>query len=131
MNYLRYQSHDFGQQNPRMDSAASWLIALASIWADDQVEPKMPTANSLWNKRREAIRVPHTDKELTDRLLGNADFRKNKGHICCSWHMTKKNWPDKLILRSGWGPGDLFGVIELHPTSFCLLYTSPSPRDRG
>jgi hypothetical protein len=118
MNYLRYQSHDFGQQNPRMDSAASWLIALASIWADDQVEPKMPAANSLWNKRREAIRVPHTDKELTDRLLGNADFRKNKGHICCSWHMTKKTWPDKLILRSGWGPGDLFGVIELHPTSF-------------
>ena len=118
MNYLRYQSHDFGQQNPRMDSAASWLIALASIWADDRIKPKMPAANSLWNKRREAIRVPHTDKELTDRLLGNADFRKNKGHICCSWHMTKKTWPDKLILRSGWGQGDLFGVIELHPTSF-------------
>ena len=32
--------------------------------------------------------------------------------------MTGEEWPDKLILRSGWNPGDFFGLIELHPTSF-------------
>ena len=41
----------------------------------------------------------------------------NRGHICCSWFMTGKEWPDKLVLRSGWSPGDLFAHVELHPTS--------------
>ena len=115
-NYLSYQYRDPKKQSN--DTAAPWLIALASIWADDRVEPIEPKAGSLWTKRGEAIRIPHTDKQLTDRLLGNADFRENRGHICCSWYMTGKEWPDKLILRSGWNPGDFFGLIELHPTSF-------------
>lgn len=66
----------------------------------------------------EAARIPHTDKQLTKRLMGDADPRTNYGHICCSWFMTGKEWPDKLILRSGWNPGDLFALVELHPTSF-------------
>ncbi|MDA7667582.1 hypothetical protein N8611_01110, partial [bacterium] len=116
LNYLRYQHRDPNGQG--LDTAAPWLIALASIWADDRIEPIEPPAGSLWNKRGEAIRIPHTDKPLTDRLLGNADVRENRGHICCSWYMTGEEWPDKLILRSGWNPGDFFGLIELHPTSF-------------
>ena len=115
-NYLRYQQRDPNSQN--LNSAAPWLISLASIWANDRIESIEPTSGSIWNKRGEAIRIPHTDKQLTDRLLGNADFRENRGHICCSWYMTGKEWPDKLILRSGWNPGDFFGLIELHPTSF-------------
>ena len=98
-NYLRYQHRDPKKQSN--DTAAPWLIALASIWADDGVEPIEPNVGSLWTKRGEAIRIPHTDKQLTDRLLGNADFRENRGHICCSWYMTGEEWPDKLILRSG------------------------------
>ena len=115
-NYLRYQYRDPKKQSN--DTGAPWLIALASIWADDRVEAIEPNVGSLWTKRGEAIRIPHTDKQLTDRLLGNADFRENRGHICCSWYMTGEEWPDKLILRSGWNPGDFFGLIELHPTSF-------------
>ena len=115
-NYLRYQHR--GPKKQSNDTGAPWLIALASIWADDRVEAIEPNVGSLWTKRGEAIRIPHTDKQLTDRLLGNADFRENRGHICCSWYMTGEEWPDKLILRSGWNPGDFFGLIELHPTSF-------------
>ena len=118
LNYLHYQNRNNALPQERHDSAAPWLIALASIWANDEIEPVQPDSSSLWNKRGEAIRVPHTDKPLTDQLLGNADFRENRGHICCSWHMTGKEWPDKLILRSGWDNGDFFGVVELHPTSF-------------
>lgn len=115
-NYLRYQHRSPNREG--LDSASPWLIALASIWADDTIEEVEPSGESLWNTRGEAVRIAHTDKQLTDRLLGNADFRKNRGHICCSWFMTGKQWPDKLILRSGWNPGDFFGLIELHPTSF-------------
>ena len=116
LNYLSYQDRD--PNHPALDTASPWLLALASIWADDSIEPIEPAASSLWNRRGEAIRIPHTDKQLTDKLLGNADFRENRGHICCSWHMSGKEWPDKLILRSGWNAGDFFGLVELHPTSF-------------
>ncbi len=118
LNYIRYQTRDAGPQNHRLDSAGSWLIALAAIWANESVRPVEPAPSSLWNLRGEAVRIPHTDKALTDRLLGNADFRENRGHVCCSWFMTTKEWPDKLIFRSGWNKGDFFGLVELHPTSF-------------
>ncbi len=116
LNYLRYQaspSHD-----PSYNIGANWLVALAYLFADETVEPTPPSAGSLWTKRCEAIRIPHTDKKLTERLLGNADPRDNFGHVCCSWYMTGNEWPDKLVLRSGWGKGDFFGLVELHPTSF-------------
>ena len=122
LNYLRYQSNDValsnGDSSYRIDAGANWLIALAYLFADDSVKPVQPSPDSLWTTRVEAIRIPHTDKEVTERLLGNADPRENFGHICCSWYLTGKEWPDKLVLRSGWGRGDLFGLIELHPTSF-------------
>ena len=117
-NYLRYQSREPGPRGYRLDDGASWLIALAWLFADDSVEPARPDGGSLWTRRIEAARIPHTDKALTERLLGNADPRENFGHICCSWYMTGKEWPDKLVLRSGWNPGDLFALVELHPTSF-------------
>ena len=117
-NYLRYQSRKPGPSGYRLDDGSFWLIALAWLFADDSVEPVRPDGGSLWTRRIEAARIPHTDKTLTERLLGNADPRENFGHICCSWYMTGKEWPDKLLLRSGWNPGDLFVLVELHPTSF-------------
>jgi hypothetical protein len=117
-NYLRYQSRDSNSDTYHLDSQHSWLIALAYLFANDSVEPIQPDSGSFWNKRIEAARIPHTDKALVERLMGNADPRENHGHVCCSWFMTGKEWPDKLILRSGWNPGDFFALVELHPTSF-------------
>lgn len=116
LNYMRYQAGSSPESS--YEIGANWLIALAYLFADDSIEPKTPATGSLWTKRGEAIRIPHTDKKLTERLLGNADPRDNFGHICCSWYMTGEEWPDKLVLRSGWDRGDLFGLVELHPTSF-------------
>ena len=118
LNYLRYQSNSAESPSNRIRHAGSWLIALAYLFADDDVAPQMPNAGSQWTERVEAIRVPHTNKPLTERLLGNADPREDFGHICCSWYMTGKVWPDKMVLRSGWNPGDFFALVELHPTSF-------------
>lgn len=118
VNYLRYQSRDPNPNSYRLDSGSAWLICLAYLFTDDSVKPVQPDSSSLWTRRGEAVRIPHTDKKLIERLMGNADPRPNRGHICCSWFMTSNAWPDKLVLRSGWNPGDFFGLVELHPTSF-------------
>jgi hypothetical protein len=118
LNYLRYQSPGFDRAGHRLHDSASWLISLAWLFADDSVRPVRPDAGSLWNDRVETARVPVADKRIIERLLGNADPRADHGHLCCGWFLTGKHWPDKLILRSGWNPGDLFALVELHPTSF-------------
>ncbi|MHC4535544.1 MAG: hypothetical protein ACYS6K_16455 [Planctomycetota bacterium] len=117
-NYLRYQSRNNISNTYQIDDWGSWLIALAYLFANDSIEPVQPDSGSLWNERMEAARIPHTDKSIIERLMGNADPRENHGHVCCSWFMTGKEWPDKLVLRSGWNPGDFFALVELHPTSF-------------
>jgi hypothetical protein len=114
-NYQRYQ---IPADRPGGYGLSPNLAALAWLFADDTVTPIEPFSGSLWNKRLEAARLPHTDKQLTERLLGNVDPDPNRGHVCCCWFMTGKEWPDKLVLRSGWDPGDFFGLVELHPTSF-------------
>ena len=116
--YLAYQEPSEDATLPKLHHGNAWLLSLAWLFADEGVEPVPPDSGSLWNERGEAIRVPHTDKALTEQLLGNADPRQNHGHLCCSWFLTEKVWPDKLVLRSGWNPGDFFGLVELHPTSF-------------
>ena len=111
MNYLRYQAKN--------DHYFSSLHAsLAYLFADDAIVPVAPEAGSIYTLRNEAMRVAHKDKAVTEKLLGNADPRKDRGYICCSWVMNQKQWPDKFIFRSGWNPGDFFCLVELHPTSF-------------
>ncbi|MFM7207250.1 MAG: hypothetical protein ACKO4T_11355 [Planctomycetaceae bacterium] len=118
LNYLRYQASSAAACGKRLDEADAWLISLAWLFADESVPSVEPAAGSLWNERIETARVPLRDKQLTERLLGHADPRTDHGDICCGWYLTGKAWPDKLVLRSGWSPGDLFALVELHPTSF-------------
>ena len=115
MNYMRYQGKAHVEHDYLLDPLHA---ALAYLLADDSVQPVEPDPVSLHTVRNEAMRVPHTDKALTEELLGNADSRENRGHICCSWVMNEQQWPDKFVFRSGWNPGDLFCLVELHPTSF-------------
>lgn len=117
-NHMLYQSPGATPDTVRPDHWSSWLISLAWLFANDAVAPVEPDGASVWTKRMEAVRIPHTDKELIERLMGGADPRDNHGHVCCSWYMTGHEWPDKLVLRSGWNPGDFFALVELHPTSF-------------
>ena len=114
-NYLSYQYKDSDSFDK---SHYASLMALAWLFAQDSIAPVPPEPNSLWNNRNLALRLPHTNKSITDRLLGNASPHPQRGHICCSWVISNQVWPNKLILRSGWEAGDLFALIELHPTSF-------------
>ncbi|MEI6396217.1 MAG: hypothetical protein WCT12_34575, partial [Verrucomicrobiota bacterium] len=102
-NYQRYQ---IPAENANGYGLSPRLAALAWLFADDTVTPVEPFAGSMWNTRLEAARRPHTDKKLTERLLGNADPDASLGHVCCGWFMNDKEWPNKLVLRSGWNPGD-------------------------
>lgn len=117
MNYLRYQAAPTKSDSFLRFREAGQHVALAWLFADDAIAPVLPTQGSLWNLRMEAARVPHTDKAVGERLFGNIDPDPDKGHLCCSWWLTGKDYPDKLILRSGWHPGDLFALVELHPVS--------------
>ncbi|MGA1014556.1 MAG: hypothetical protein ACO3VS_05385 [Limisphaerales bacterium] len=103
---------DFINQRSIRYAALAWLVA------DDSIKPVEPEAGSLWTQRIEAIRIPHRDPDIIGRWLEDPDPHPIRGHVCCSWILTGKPWPDKLILRSGWEPGDFFGLVELHPTSF-------------
>ncbi|MEE2727959.1 MAG: hypothetical protein VX792_12870 [Candidatus Latescibacterota bacterium] len=113
--YMRYQGKAHVEHGYLFDPLHA---ALAYLFADDSVQPVEPDPVSIHTVRKEAMRVPHTDKALTEKLLGNADSRENRGHICCSWVMNEQQWPDKFVFRSEWNPGDLFCLVELHPTSF-------------
>ncbi|MBM3823871.1 MAG: hypothetical protein FJ404_13470 [Verrucomicrobia bacterium] len=117
MSYLRYQAKPIQGDAFLREREVGQHVALAWLFADDSVKPVMPSPGSLWNLRMEAARVPHTDKAVAERLFGHADPDPNKGHLCCSWWLTGKDYPDKLVLRSGWNPGDFFALVELHPTS--------------
>ena len=117
-NYLRYQTPGFERGSSRLDESSAWLMSLAWLFADDGLRPVCPDGGSLWNTRMETARVPVDDKSLIERLLGDADPRPDHGHLCCGWFLTGREWPDKLVLRGGWNPGDFFALVELHPTSF-------------
>jgi hypothetical protein len=117
MNYLRSQSRAIRGDGFLREREVGQHVALAWLFADDSVQPVMPAAGSLWNRRMEAARVPHTDKAVSERLFGQVDPDPQKGHLCCSWWLTGREFPDKLVLRSGWNPGDFFALVELHPTS--------------
>ena len=117
MRYLRYQAEAHRGDDYLRERETGQHVALAWLFADDTVVPQRPFAGSLWNRRMEAARVSHTDKAVSERLFGNIDPDPDKGHLCCSWWLTGREFPDKLVLRSGWNPGDLFALVELHPTS--------------
>ncbi|MBW7862840.1 MAG: hypothetical protein H3C30_00330 [Candidatus Hydrogenedentes bacterium] len=117
MNYIRAQSGPIKSDAYLRCRETGQHVALAWLFADDSVMPVMPSPGSLWNLRMEAARVPHTDKEVGEKLFGNIDPDPDKGHLCCAWWLTGKEWPDKLVLRSGWNPGDFFALVELHPNS--------------
>jgi hypothetical protein len=121
LNYLRYQADPIRRDHYLRTIETGMHVALAWLFADDSVEPVMPPPGSLWNLRMENARVPHTDKAVTERLLGNADPDPDKGHICCSHWLTGREFPDKLVLRSGWKTK--MGLMHL----LCICYLDIGP----
>lgn len=115
MNYLLYQEARYREHHMLDGPFTTEPIALAYLLADDRIDPVEPSAASMVVHRKETLRLfDHRDKRIAARFLGdNLDAKPNKAHICCGLVVTEKSMPSKLILRSGWKPGDFFVLVDL------------------
>jgi hypothetical protein len=118
MNYLLYQSEGTFKDYYLREMETAPYIVLAYLSADESIEPKVPFAGSLVTHRREVARIPHRDKKIVGRYLKDLDPHPDRANLCCNQTFTDRVMPDKLVLRSGWEPGDFFVLVELMPMSF-------------
>jgi len=96
-------------------------IVLAFLTANDSIQPTEPPSCGLATQRHEYACIPHRDKTIVGRYLPDLDPDPDKANLCCNQAFTGRIIPDKLILRSGWNPGNFFVLVELAPP--------PSPTD--
>ncbi len=118
MNYLNYQLTPTLQDGYLRNQETAPYIVLAWLTADDRIIPKTPDITSTVTQRREYARIPHRDKEIVGRFLPDLDPDPDKANLCCNQAFTERTVTDKLVLRSGWDPGDFFVLVDLVPTSF-------------
>ena len=90
-------------------------------------EMKFSTFRSAWHKpaglRRGGKAFKSTHKKGGKRLMGGKGHGLQKKNGFLSWFSTKKSSKINICLRSTLSAGNF--------VQSCLLYTSPSPRDRG
>ena len=101
-------------------SAAFGLVAvfLARSWINKSVETEFQTAQSI----SETIRVPLVKTITQPVVVANIDLKF--GDTLSRENLVVVEYPEEAV------PGGAFGNIN-DLMSHCLLYTSPSPRDRG
>jgi hypothetical protein len=80
-------------------------IALAALSCDDNVAPVAPDAGSRVLMRPEILRL--TRDQMGSRFPGEM--------LDAHMDMGPRLMPSKLVLRSGWRPGDLFMLVEAFP----------------
>lgn len=113
MNYLLYQQEAYKGHHMLLGPASTEKLAVAYLLADDSIEPVQPDAGSRILYRKETLRI--RGKVPASRWLKDLDPAADKANICCGLIVTDKTMPAKLVLRSGWNPGDLFALVDLFP----------------
>ncbi len=99
------QARGFSNNHHHLQSVAWEEVALASVVCDDSIEPVRPEGGARLLLRKEIIRL--TDAEARQMF-------PEAGGVDCNMYMTHKEMPHKLVFRSGWGPGDLFMLVECY-----------------
>ena len=119
MNYLLYEQERYRENHMLLGPESTEKLAVAYLLADDSVQPVQPDAGSTVLYRKETLRLRNGgNKQMATRFLGpqaQLDPAPDRAHICCGLLMTEKTKPSKLVLRSGWNPGDLFVLVDLFP----------------
>jgi hypothetical protein len=119
MNYLLYQRSHYRENHILLGPESTEKLAVAYLLADDRVAPVQPDAGSAVLYRKETLRLgDYRNKRMAARFLGpqaQLDPDPDRANICCGLLVTEKTKPSKLVLRSGWGPGDLFALVDLFP----------------
>lgn len=119
MNYLLYQQARYRENHLLVGRDSTEKLAVAYLLADDSVAPVQPAAGSAVLYRKETLRLADLrSKRIAARFLGSQaelDPDPDRSNICCGLLVSDKTMPSKLVLRSGWGPGDLFALVDLFP----------------
>jgi hypothetical protein len=120
MNYLIYQRMRYRDNHMLLGPQSTEPLALAHLFADDAIEPVEPDSRSAVLVRKEAIRLPGfggdpRDKILAEPVIGPVDGHQDRGFIDCGLLVGEATKPSKLVLRSGWNPGDFYAIIDLYP----------------
>ena len=113
MDYLLYQESEYQKHYMLMGPMGAEKIALAYLFCDESVKPVAPESGSELLYRHETLRV--TGKESGRKYIPNLDPDPLKANIDCGLLLTDRLVPNKLVLRSGWNPGDFFALVDLFP----------------
>jgi hypothetical protein len=105
MDYLMKHGSNLRNQH-HIHATNIEAIALASVVCDDSVEPVQPDDASRVLYRKGVLRL--TNAEVREKYPGY-------GGLDCNMDMSQEVMPHKVVLRSGWEPGDLFMLIEAFP----------------
>ena len=112
MNYLLYQKERLRVSNSAFGRETTEKIALAYLFTDDSIRPEMPSPASQVLYRKQVLRLG--GKEDAVHFLKDLDPSPDKAHPCCNMVLTDDVVPSKLVLRSGWNPGDLYALVDLY-----------------
>ena len=117
-NYLRYEQDRYQLHHMLMGPYSTEKLAAVYLLCDDSIKPVQPNGGSQILYHKEMLRIH--GKEAAAKYFaqfGQAPLDPNKllNNIDCGMINTPKVEPFKLILRSGWNPGDFFAEIELYP----------------
>jgi hypothetical protein len=114
MNNMLYQQDLYLAPRGGIDGRFSTEhVAVAYLLADDTIKPVEPEAGSRILYRKETLRL--RGKDAAAKYLKDLDPRPDRANICCGLIVTDKTMPAKLVLRSGWNPGDFFALVDLFP----------------
>lgn len=105
MNYLMKNGGKLHNQH-HIHATNMEMIALASLVCDDSINPVQPDSASKVLYRKEVLRL--TNEQVKQKYPGY-------GGLDCNMDMSQKVMPHKVIMRSGWNPGDFYMMIEAFP----------------
>ena len=113
-NHLLFQEN-VNRINHSLGGRAQLGAALAYLLGDFSIEPVLPEQGSVVLTHKEVLSI--AGKEVAAQFLKDIDPDPTKGHVDCAALCTQKVLPFKLVLRSGWNPGDLYMLVDLFPRS--------------
>jgi len=113
MNYLLYQQQACRRHSLLDGQETTEKLAAAYLLTDDSIKPVQPDGGSRILYHKETLRL--RNKAAAKKYLKDLDPAPDKANICCNLIVTDKTKPYKLVLRSGWAPGDFFALVDLFP----------------
>jgi hypothetical protein len=120
MNYLVYQRLNYRMNHMLMGPQSTEPLAIAYLLANDDLAPVEPDGGSMMLTRKETVRLPGygmspSGKKLAAAVIGPLPEDNLRGFVSDGLLVTDTVKPSKLVLRSGWNPGDFYALVDLFP----------------